>query len=472
MTLPKFAVAFLRDALAPGIREAGLFVARKNAKSAAIAVLILSCLSGPLRRPGWQCGVVSVNREKTNEIRKQIEAIASASQIEGLTFRRSPAPGHVESAWGRVDFLSADKSAGHASGFDLALVDELGLLPERKRDLVAGMLSSVSARDGRMLSISILGDSPFTRELIERRDDPAVVVHLHQAPEGCALDDKAAWKAANPTLGTIKARAYMRDTSRKAKNSPADAPAFRAFDLNQPQAPSRSMIVDLAEYREKCGGDQPERLGPVSVGFDLGGSRSLCAACAYWIETGRAELWAAVPGKPTLRDRGEADGVGRRYEHLHARGELSHFPDALTTPVGPFLARVADDLAGEDVVAAAADRYRKSEAEQALLEAEVDWPMTWRASGAGRDGSADIRAFQKAIYRGEFRPGESLLLECAISDSALRHDLNGNPALDKAHAKGRIDALSAAVLAVGIAPQTRPATIIHQPFSERRYDYA
>ena len=91
-----------------------------------------------------------------------------------------------------------DKSAGHAAGYDVALIDELGLFDEKGRALVAGMLSSTSARDGRMLAISILGNSPLTQELVQRRADPSVVVHLYQAPDGCALDDESAWHAANP----------------------------------------------------------------------------------------------------------------------------------------------------------------------------------------------------------------------------------------------------------------------------------
>ena len=58
------------------------------------------------------------------------------------------APGRAESAWGTLEILSADKSAGHASGFDLVLLDEAGLLRERDRPLVDGLLSSVSARNG------------------------------------------------------------------------------------------------------------------------------------------------------------------------------------------------------------------------------------------------------------------------------------------------------------------------------------
>ena len=191
LELPGYGVEFLRDAL--GARQSLLCVARKNAKSAIIAAFLLGRLVGPLRSPGYRAGVVSVTREKAAELLRQMHAIVEASELQGVTFRRSPAPGRLESATGVVEFFSADRASGHASGFDDSLIDELGLLPERRRDLVAGMRSAISARDGRVISLSIVGDSPFTRELLELRHDPAVAVHHYSAPEGAALDDPEAW---------------------------------------------------------------------------------------------------------------------------------------------------------------------------------------------------------------------------------------------------------------------------------------
>ena len=52
MELPAFGVAFLADVLLH--REFLLCVARKNGKSAIVAVFILALLSGPLRRAGCQ----------------------------------------------------------------------------------------------------------------------------------------------------------------------------------------------------------------------------------------------------------------------------------------------------------------------------------------------------------------------------------------------------------------------------------
>ena len=87
------------------------------------------------------------------------------------------------------------------------LVDETGLFPERSRDLLAGLRSSVSARNGKVRHISIRGDSPLFKEILE---NPVVVSSVHAAADGCSIDDEAAWRAANPGLGTIKSLDYMR----------------------------------------------------------------------------------------------------------------------------------------------------------------------------------------------------------------------------------------------------------------------
>ena len=215
MVLPEFGVDFLRDALAPGCREALLCVARKNAKSAIVAVLLLAHLCGPLRQAGWRAGVVSINKDKARELKDQIEAIALASGLTVRALRYS-----VETPAGRVEILSADKASGHAAGFDLAICDELGLLTERDRPLIAAMRSSTSAKAGRFLSLSIRGAGPFIPEILKRRGSPGLAVHLYEAPDGCALDDRDAWQAANPGLGTIKALDYMTGEAERVRITP------------------------------------------------------------------------------------------------------------------------------------------------------------------------------------------------------------------------------------------------------------
>ena len=115
-------------------------------------------LSGePMKLPDYGVAFISdalSHRESLLWLLRQMAEIAVASDLPGLEFRKSPLPGHIRTPDGSTaEFLSADKSSGHSSGFDIVIVDELGLMGERDRDLVAGMRTATSARDGRFVSI-------------------------------------------------------------------------------------------------------------------------------------------------------------------------------------------------------------------------------------------------------------------------------------------------------------------------------
>ena len=452
MTLPDYGVSFVRDALSH--RESLLCVARKNSKSGIVAVLCLGLLAGPLQRAGLRIGTASVNREKAAELLRQMREIAEASQLEGLQFLKSPAPGWVRTPNGcSAEFLSADKSAGHASGFDLAIVDELGLMGERDRALIGGMRSSTSARDGRFIALSIRGESPMLEEMIARRDMPTTSVHLYapdiEEGDDIELDDPNVWAAGNPGIAAgIKSTSYMADEAARVAATPSDRSSFLAFDLNLPQSPTREMIFAVSDWRRCLVDELPPRAGPVVVGLDVGEATSATAAFVIWPETGRCEAWLAFGDNPSLLERGRHDGA--RYDLMHQRGELTTYPGRVT-PVASFLGDVATALAGCRVHRLAADNYKDSETKDVIDRAGLRWPYEFRRVGAGKDGSRDVRALQRLVLNGKLRMLDSLAFASAVANSALRRDANGNPALDKATSRGRIDLLSAAVIAAGLA---------------------
>ena len=72
-------------------------------------------------------------------------------------------------------------------------------------------------------------------------------------------------------------------------------------------------------------------------------------------------------------------------------------------------------------------------------------------SGLVRDGGRDVRSFQRLVNSKRLALLENLSLVTAISKAAIRRDGNGNPGLSKASSNGRIDVLSAAIIAAGLA---------------------
>lgn len=456
--VPPYGVDFIRDVFTH--RESLLCLGRKNAKSAVVAAFLLARLVGPLRFEGYRAGCASLSKEKAGELKTQMEQIASASGLLGeLRFWRSPAPGRVKSSTGSVDILSADRSAGHASGFDDAIVDELGLFPPNARGLVAGMRSSISARNGRFIALSVHGDSPFIPEILARKDDRAVSVHHYRAQEGSALDDPKAWHDANPGIAAgIKSISYMADEARRVLATPADQADFMAYDLNLPGSPSKEMICSVADWKEcLCPDDDlPPREGRCFVGIDLGGSSSMTSMVATW-ENGRMECWGAFPDTPIdLAKRGAADGCSNLYERARDMGELFEYSGRVV-PAGIFIQDCAERLDGCNVLAVGFDRYRKSEAYQAMDEAGLRWPVELRGAGASAvaDGSHDVRSFQKAVLRRELRVRRGLLLTSAIAESEIDRDARGNPALSKRKANARIDALSAGVISCGLRQKAK-----------------
>ena len=131
-TLDQWQVDWLRGAMAPGILEAGLSVARKNGKSGLVSVLILAYLDGPLNFPLFRACVASLTGRLASELRDAIEATALISGLDVRVYQ-SPSPGRIEGQHkARLDILAADKSSGHASGFDLVIATRPDYLEKTK----------------------------------------------------------------------------------------------------------------------------------------------------------------------------------------------------------------------------------------------------------------------------------------------------------------------------------------------------
>ena len=243
-------------------------------------------------------------------LRRKASPRASGKLRAGdVRVKRSPYPGVLMGPYGGVvEVLAADAAAGHGGSYNMVMVDEIGLLAERDRDLIAGLRSSLSATGGRFVSLSIWGTGPFVPEIVESsKHDPAAVVHLYQARKGAKVNDRAAWAAANPGLGTVKQVEHLETEARRVAVVPRDAAFFKSHELNLPGsavAAGREPVVaeDAWAAALRAPGELPPREGPCFLGFGpgrhgepVGGRRLLAAVGACRVLGGRG-VGAVVRG--------------------------------------------------------------------------------------------------------------------------------------------------------------------------------
>ena len=329
-----------------------------------------------------------------------------------------------------------------------------GWLAERDRPLVAGMRSSVSARDGKFISLSVFGDGPFVGEILERRGERGLAVHLYQADPDLPVDDPKGWRQANPGLGTVKATAYMRREAARVLVSTSDQPSFRALDLNLPGAPAAELVCTPDGWRrcETPDAELPARDGPVVVGIDLGMDQSFTSAGLFWPATGRFEVRTACPDQPALAKRAKRDGAGAVYERAVERGDLWPL-SGIVTPVAGFLERLAGDLAGCRVAAVGCDRFRHHELVRVLGDLGLPWRPVWRGSGirAGEHMDGDVRAFQRGVATGAIRTPRNLMMAYSLSQAKVIRDGQGHVVhVQGIRQRARIDPVSASVIAAGL----------------------
>ena len=460
MRLAPFQRRFVEGALADEVSVAALSIGRGNAKTALSAGLGLGALLGRMgdKQPKREVVIAARTRDQGRIAWNFAEGFARSltpATRRALVFRRAPrleieyegdGGGHV------LRVIPADGKSALGGAPTLAILDERGHWERDKGDaLEHALLSGLGKRDGRALIISTSApdDShPFSRWLDD--DTPGVYRQEHRPPPSLPADDLDSLIIANPgaEAGIGASLEWLQAQARRAIARGGSAlTSFRLYNRNERvSGEARDVLLTVDEWLRCEAADVPARSGAVVVGIDLGGSASMSAAAYYWPETGRLEVRGTFPSRPSLLDRGQADGVGDRYELMRDRGELSTLGE-LTVPVAEWLGQIMRHIEGETVAALTMDRYKQSELGEAIDKAGIRAPLVWRGQGF-RDGGEDCERFRRACFDGRVRSAPSLLLRSAFADAVCLRDPANNLKLAKARSNGRIDAAAASVLAV------------------------
>lgn len=461
LKLAEFQKSFIRGALDPANMVACLSIGRGNAKTALSAGIALASLTGELdSQPKREILLAARNRDQAktafNFLVGFVESLPPEEQ-ELFTIRRGSRL-EVEysgNGGGLARCIAADGRSILGGAPNLAILDERAAWERDKGDLLENaILSGLGKRGGKALIISTSAPddaNTFSRWLDE--PPPGTYVQEHRPPFGLPADDAESLLIANPGAaeGIGASLEWLQAQARRAIARGGSAlSSFRNLNRNERvSTEDRSVLVTVDEWlsAEVAPDDLPPREGECILGIDLGGSRSMSAAAFYWPATGRLEAVGTFPSKPSLADRGAADGVSGRYTEMQERGELSVLGEN-TVPPGAWLASVVKLVDGSTISSIVGDRFRHAEFVEAMQGAGLSRiPFIWRGFG-WKDGSEDIERFRRALFDGQVKTRPSLLLRSAMADAITLVDPAGNHKLAKARSLGRIDPAAAAILAV------------------------
>jgi phage terminase large subunit-like protein len=331
-------------------------------------------------------------------------------------------------------FMALPADPGALQGWDpsMALVDELHVVTD---DTFEAMAARAGKRDrSLLLAISTppkagQDDSVMRRLVDHGREggDPSFYFREYAAPMGCALDDEAAWKVANPALDDF----LHRDALRATLPPKMREAAFRRYRLGQWVTVEDAWLPDGAW--QACADPSVEIGDGTEVVIALDGSFSRdCTALVV----------ATVTDRP--------------HVHLYRLWEAPEGARDWRVPVVQVEDAIRAACLRWRVVEVAADPYRWQRSLEVLDGDGI--PVSEFFQNAARMGPATARAYQ-LIVDGELTHDGDPRLARHVANAILKADSRG-ARLAKEHKDStrRIDAAVCMVMATHRAAELADST--------------
>ena len=321
-----------RFMLDPDEPEAVYSLPRGNVKSGVMLAVCLAAITNQI--PTFGNGAVetlwTANDLKTCEATfRQLELMMSqASFAPRMKVTRSKMIIYDRLTGGTFEAVVTGRAAqGRAPR--LHVLDEVAhwKAAHHAREALAAARSGVSKVRGKVIATStrISADEysgVVLEELLADLRNGEIAGSLYTAPEGCAIDDVEAIRAANPGVGESIDLKTLQRLARRTKGREAVA-RFRCFTLNQAVSvanPEGWINPDLVDAMR--GEAAPD--GPARAAVAVGAVDEPTVASVFWPDSGRLEsiIFAARPC------REEAQRAGLPVDNLNAEGQWLEFPAA------------------------------------------------------------------------------------------------------------------------------------------------
>jgi len=435
-----------------------LSMARKNAKTATSAFLLLLHLCGPEAKHNSQLYSAAQSRDQASILFGYASKVVrmSPNLSEYVQIKESAKTLVCPELGSMYRALSADASTAYGLSPVFSVHDELGQVKGPRSELYEA-IETASAAHESPLSIIISTQAPTDADLLSlliddalTGADPRIKVALHTAPMDVDQFSDEAIRAANPHFDVFMNREEVRKQATDAKRLPAQEASYRNLILNQ-RIEARSPFVTHTIWKEN--GAIPQEMDGQAIycGLDLSSTTDLTALVAVSEEGDvHPTFWLPEEG---LGEKSRADRVP--YDLWNKQGFLATTPGRAIEYdyIAAFLRDLFDRC---DVRAIAFDRYNMKFLRPCLERAGFDEAELERFVEFGQgfvSMSPALRELETRLLRSSLKHGNHPVLEMCAKNATVVNDTAGNRKFIKGKATGRIDGMVALAMAVGVMPQ-------------------
>lgn len=449
-----------------GTRRAYLSIARKNGKTALIAGIMLAHLVGPEAKQNSQIISGARSRDQAAQVFNYAAKMVQLSPDLSSVVRILPSAKSLIGLPLNVEYKasSAEGRTAHGRSPILAILDEVGQVKGAQDDFTDAITTSQGAHESPLL-IAISTQAAEDSDLFsiwlddsKKSGDPRIVSHVYEAPKDCDLQDKKAWRTANPALGVFRNLGDLEEQAKQASRMPSAENTFRNLCLNQ-RVSTFAPFISVGVWKSCAGAVLDYGSAPVWCGLDLSSRTDLTALVIVGKVAGvwhvKPHFWTPEQGlaERSKRDRAPYD-VWVRQGYLH------------TTPGATVdYEYVAQDIAailGElDVRAIAYDRWRISLLQKEFDEQGISLPLVEFGQGF-KDMSPALESLECELLNGRVAHGAHPVLTMCAANAVVSRDPAGNRKLDKHKATGRIDGMAALAMAFGAVTEKEVVEAVYE----------
>lgn len=433
-----------------------LSMARKNAKTALAACLLLLHLCGPESKVNSQLYSAAQSREQAAILfGLAAKMVRMSPDLVGVVIVRDSSKQLACPELGTLyRALSADASTAYGLSPAFVVHDELGQVRGPRSELYEALETAAAAQESP-LSIIISTQAPNDADLLstiiddaKTGSDPRVKLVLYEAPKDADPFTDDAIRAANPHFDSFMNKEEVRRQAEEARRLPSRESSYRNLILNQ-RVSAHSPFIARSTW-DSCGAEvvwDTFHAATVTAAIDLSARNDLTAlAIAAEDEEGvvdiHVEFFAPESG---IAERSRRDRVP--YDLWAQQGYITLTPGGSVDYafVAERMMALSSDFQINEI---AFDRWRIDVLKVELARIGAELPLAPFGQGF-KDMSPAVDEFESLLLNKRIRHGNNPVLNwCAANAIAVR-DPAGNRKLDKSKATGRIDGLIAALMAIG-----------------------